>query len=396
MVRTVVSGGQTGADRAALDTAHELGLATGGWVPRGRRAEDGAVPERYRSLVETGSDAYEVRTEWNVRDSDATLVLCFGTPSGGTAFTLEVASRLERPVLLLDLGRSTRDAAARELSLWLAEVRPRVLNVAGPRASQEPRIADATREVLGRALRATRAVPVVSLDLAVRRYEDNGLVILRQGGERVECELVPLDGLGGTPEVETLAAYLVELADTAGARVLLVDGPQAWKASDSELTHQRHCEKALRTPGKTGLPGEVKPRSWTRFAEFSVSLFDALHERGFQRLHSPEQAASEARLALESFPTAAWRLLGLSPLPGKARSDRGTVQQQLRRLRKLQPIEVSRPPTHDELQAIVAGLAGVAIEQGRSEAWQAVGTQPFRRDGTWREGFITCPCEPRG
>ena len=74
-VAKVVSGGQTGADRGAWDAARSLGIATGGWVPRGRRAEDGAVPERYTGLAETGSDSFRERTELNVRDSDATLLL---------------------------------------------------------------------------------------------------------------------------------------------------------------------------------------------------------------------------------------------------------------------------------------------------------------------------------
>ena len=150
----IVSGGQTGVDRAALDTAIELGFDTGGWIPRGRRAEDGGVPERYAGLVETPSASYAQRTEWNVRDSDATLVICFGAPSGGTARTVEFAASLGRPCLLLDLDRGERDERVRTLSRWLAGQRPRVLNVAGPRASAEPRIVEATRQVLGAALRS--------------------------------------------------------------------------------------------------------------------------------------------------------------------------------------------------------------------------------------------------
>ena len=85
MIDKIVSGGQTGADRAALDVALELGLSTGGWIPRGRRAEDGAIPERYEELVESDSESYERRTELNVRDSDATVVFSFGPPTGGSA-----------------------------------------------------------------------------------------------------------------------------------------------------------------------------------------------------------------------------------------------------------------------------------------------------------------------
>jgi hypothetical protein len=150
----IVSGGQTGADRAALDAAAECGLATGGWVPAGRRAEDGRIPVRYRGLVEADSRDYAQRTEWNVRDSDATLVAAFGPPTGGSALTLRLAHRLGRPVLVLDLEALSDDEAAERLATWLAEVRPRVLNVAGPRASHEPRIGSAVRALLRCALTA--------------------------------------------------------------------------------------------------------------------------------------------------------------------------------------------------------------------------------------------------
>ncbi len=157
MVAKVVSGGQTGADRAALDAALELGLDTGGWIPRGRRAEDGAVPQRYENLFETTSGAYEHRTELNVRDSDATVVFSFGRPSGGSALTMQIARSLGKPHLLLDLERCSPEEAIQELCRWLTTRRPHVLNVAGPRASEEPRIAAATRSILGAALRSTAA-----------------------------------------------------------------------------------------------------------------------------------------------------------------------------------------------------------------------------------------------
>lgn len=128
---TVVSGGQTGVDRAALDIALELGLPCGGWCPRGRRAEDGRIPRRY-PLRETPSAAYPQRTEWNVRDSDATLLLTWGRATGGSLLTLRLARSLGRPVLVVDLtsARSAGDAAA-----WIERHRVRTLNVAGPRDS---------------------------------------------------------------------------------------------------------------------------------------------------------------------------------------------------------------------------------------------------------------------
>lgn len=130
----------------------ELGLATGGWVPRGRRAEDGPIPARYPDLRETRSDAYELRTRYNVRDSDATLVVAFGPPTGGSALTADEAHRLSKPLLILDLGAHTTAAAVTDLRSWLADVRPRTLNVAGPRASQEPRIESAVQQVLRESL----------------------------------------------------------------------------------------------------------------------------------------------------------------------------------------------------------------------------------------------------
>lgn len=152
MLRKIVSGGQTGADRAALETALELGLECGGWVPQGRRAEDGAIPDCYPGLVEASSRSYARRTRLNVRDSDATLIVCFGPLGGGSALTREIAAELERPLLVLDLGRLTEADAERALREWLAAIAPQVLNVAGPRASGEPRIFDATLGLLRSAL----------------------------------------------------------------------------------------------------------------------------------------------------------------------------------------------------------------------------------------------------
>jgi len=136
VVSRVVSGGQTGVDRAALDAALALGVPCGGWCPRGRRAEDGRIDIRY-PLQETPSRDYAERTEWNVRDSDGTLILTRGVPHGGTALTLEIARRLGRPALVLDLATVRDTRAVRD---WLAREGIRILNVAGPRESAAPGI----------------------------------------------------------------------------------------------------------------------------------------------------------------------------------------------------------------------------------------------------------------
>ena len=137
-VRRVVSGGQTGVDRAALDVARELGIPCGGWCPRGRRAEDGPIPDGY-PLRETPSGAYPERTAWNVRDSDGTLIVTRGKPRVGTALTVSLARRAGKPVLVVDLEAGARPSDVRS---FLVEDRIRVLNVAGPRESEAPGIHD--------------------------------------------------------------------------------------------------------------------------------------------------------------------------------------------------------------------------------------------------------------
>src|SRR5262245_29120457 len=136
VIGKIVSGGQTGVDRAALDVAQELGIRRGGWCPRGRLAEDGAIDARY-PLQETPSSEYTQRTRWNVRDSDGTLVLTRASPRGGTALTLRCARRLHRPVLVIDLSLPSEPAALRE---WAESRAVGTLNVAGPRESTAPGI----------------------------------------------------------------------------------------------------------------------------------------------------------------------------------------------------------------------------------------------------------------
>jgi hypothetical protein len=145
----VISGGQTGVDRGALDAAIQLGVPHGGWCPKGRLAEDGTIPARYQ-LRESDSADYCVRTEQNVLEGDATLILCRGRPSGGTELTLRLARQHGRLHLVVDLDRGPDPEPIRG---WLEEQRIETLNVAGPRESQSPGIGVSAREFLVRVLR---------------------------------------------------------------------------------------------------------------------------------------------------------------------------------------------------------------------------------------------------
>lgn len=145
----ILSGGQTGVDRAALDVAIELGIACGGWCPKGRRAEDGAIASHY-PLQETASTDYRERTQRNVRSADGTLIVTADELRGGTALTRTLAEKLRKPCLVVD---PTQRTSVRQTRAWIATHGIRTLNVAGPRESGQPGIYLRTRNFLRRLLR---------------------------------------------------------------------------------------------------------------------------------------------------------------------------------------------------------------------------------------------------
>ena len=160
----IISGGQTGVDRGALDAAIKLDLPHGGWCPRDRRAEDGPIPQRYQ-LQETAALDYKVRTEKNVEDADGTLILCRGPLKGGTNLTAQLAEVHNKPLLVIDLMElddlTKLDGDALGLGVqhvhrWLADHQIETLNVAGPRESQNPGIARDACEFLTEVLAAAR------------------------------------------------------------------------------------------------------------------------------------------------------------------------------------------------------------------------------------------------
>lgn len=144
MVEKIVSGGQTGVDRAALDFALENAIACGGWCPKGKPAEDGRIPEKY-PLQETPSSDYAQRTEWNARDSDATVIFTEEPLlEGGSLLTAQKAAQYKKP--WIHLYRAP--GAERKLKAFLEFHRPKVLNIAGPRASAAPDLPRWVKKVL--------------------------------------------------------------------------------------------------------------------------------------------------------------------------------------------------------------------------------------------------------
>jgi hypothetical protein len=251
---------------------------------------------------------------------------------------------------------------------------------------------------------------VLSVDLAYRLWSDLGIAILDRSAQKngqpagpIACELISWDGSdleddqhGKPVHPEILAGRLNHLANVRGIRVMLLDGPQAWKSAHNGLAHARLSERQLNTAAKTGLPGMVKPATYRTFAEFCVDLYDALCRRGWKRLATQGQPGAEPeRVLVESYPHAAWRSLGLPPLPSKRRARVSDLAACFAALKELVPLTVNHPPNHDQLQAIVGGLPGLALEAQDSIGARFVGEPPRREDGHWREGFIVLPLPPR-
>jgi hypothetical protein len=269
---------------------------------------------------------------------------------------------------------------------------------------------------------------VLSVDLASRRWCDLGIVLLDNvaagpksraskavRGE-IHCEIFDWhDELASTSpgrkpsciDPEILAGRLNHLANTRGVRLILLDGPQAWKSANNGLAHARVSERLLNTAAKTGLPGMVKPVTYRAFADFCVDVYDALCRRGWKRLAtttqpiaqptgqptSPEKQIHSERILIESYPHAAWKSLGLKPLPSKARHKVSDLAESMAALKAIVPLTTSKPPNHDQLQAIVAGLAGLGLTRSGSFklAAKIFGQPPRREEGHWREGFIALP-----
>ena len=147
MIKKIISGGQTGVDRAALDVAIKLAIAHGGWIPQGRLTEAGPLPQKYQ-LKETQESSYSKRTEKNVLDADGTLIISRGALTGGSEYTREMAIKHNRPWLHIDLSQTAAFQAATIINNWILQKEITILNVAGPRASEDSAIYQDTLKIL--------------------------------------------------------------------------------------------------------------------------------------------------------------------------------------------------------------------------------------------------------
>jgi len=232
-------------------------------------------------------------------------------------------------------------------------------------------------------------VKVLSVDLAHTAYEKLGVVILEERRDSFSVQRLAARDLEltGLPSPQVLATRLAKACRDYSASILLLDGPQGWKHPGSDVEHSRVCERVLNTPGKTGVPGCGKPASYLPFIAFSIAVFEALVTEGFA-LWSGRAAPC---LVLESFPLAAWRQLGVVPLPAKSKARTEHLERVTASLRRLFPLHVEDGLSHDELQALVVAPAGVAIARGCCAGCAVAGVAPSLLEGTWREGFIVSP-----
>lgn len=152
MIQKIISGGQTGADQAALDAAIELRIPHGGWVPKGRKTENGILPEKYQ-LKEMPTERYRERTEQNIIDSHGTIIFSHGDLTGGSKYTKEMAKNHNRPYLHIDLDKTAGFHAAIKINRWIYGYLIEILNVAGPRSSKDPNIYKDVRSIMEAVIR---------------------------------------------------------------------------------------------------------------------------------------------------------------------------------------------------------------------------------------------------
>lgn len=238
---------------------------------------------------------------------------------------------------------------------------------------------------------------ILSVDLAYKSYEDFGFCLLEESdGKVVNLEFMPNStfNLSDTPQVEVFVSNVLDFCLSKDISILMLDGPQGWKDPRNGLPHQRVCEKILNTQAKTGIKGIVKPANFTSFVSFAIDIFHLFNNSGqISLVMKPEiDLPIDKILLVETYPYSAWRSLNFRRLPGKKKCSTQQILLNYEVLRKRFSLPRDRSPSHDELSALVAGLAGVAIVASNKSEYIASGIPPELAFGGYlMEGYIVNP-----
>ncbi|MBN2555801.1 MAG: hypothetical protein JXA97_07670 [Anaerolineales bacterium] len=236
---------------------------------------------------------------------------------------------------------------------------------------------------------------ILAIDLAHRHYSSMGFAYLAPHAMAVQF-VAPQDlDLQGTPDAKYFAFRLEAFSRRNAVSVLLLDGPQGWKSEKTGIEHMRLCERVLNTPGRSGLPGEAKPRTYLPFIEFSIALFQSLRRiHGWRLITSDWVEQPPRRWVVECFPSSAWGTLGLDRLPGKTRVTAADIEAWRCDLELVSGLTIPASPTHDQLQAAVMLPVGLAVAAQLPEQLLLSGLDPIFTPDTVREGWIANPLPP--
>jgi len=234
---------------------------------------------------------------------------------------------------------------------------------------------------------------VLSIDLASRRYSDNGFAFLPEGSNTPEFIKASNLGLSGKPNIADFAYGINQFCEQKDVSVLLLDGPQGWKSPKTKIEHMRLCERVLNTQAKTGPIGYVKPRPSLRYIVFSISLFHSLRvDYRWNLLIEDWVKSPRKRWIVETYPSSAWRTLGLEKLPAKSKTKPRQLTKWRKDLSLITGYEMKSKVTHDELQAAVVLPVGRAIAEVNPEGVILSGMNPsILRSRDVLEGWIVNP-----
>ncbi len=229
---------------------------------------------------------------------------------------------------------------------------------------------------------------ILSIDLARRSWSDIGVVLLESTESSISCEIVTWEGIHPPPVVE-LALRLNATCLERGANILMLDGPQAWRSEDTKSGKPSDMRAPV-PPANLDSASATLPENYERFVGYCLALYDALGRLGWQRpvardprSHNRRRSVGEQRILLESYPNAAWKSLGIAPLPDRDKCRVSNLAENWHALVDVLPLTVNRPPNFSQLQAIVGGLPGFAIEEGKSRGIPNLLPQPDGHVRSW-------------